>query len=192
MNSKKIYYVILSLCVVLLLGLAGSVYVGLGLLQEKSQELKQAKLEREAIGNQELSLLRAINEIEEFSELEQVARSVIPQEKDQARTVREIISIARQSGVSINSIVFPTSDLGSDDDSVISQASPVRGLPGLFELQLSVQITEDTGFNQFISFLEGLEQNRRTSQVKSVSITPDQNARDQVRFSINLAVFLRP
>lgn len=190
--SKKMYYILIGLCVVLFLGLAGSVYVGLGVLQNSSQELKQAKLEREAVSDQELALLQAINEIEEFSELEQVARSVIPQEKDQARTVREIISIANRSGININSIDFPTSDLGSDDDNVISQARPVPGLPGLFELDLSVQITEDAGFDQFISFLEGLEQNRRTSQVKSVAITPDQNERGQVSFSINLAVFIRP
>ncbi len=192
MKSKKIYYGLVGLCVVLFIGLAGSVYFGLGVLQDSSEELKQAKIEREVVSNQELSLLQAINEIEEFSELEQVARNVIPQEKDQARTVREIISIANRSGVNINSISFPASDLGEDDENVISQARPVPGMQGLFELDLSVQITQDASFNQFISFLEGLEQNRRTSQVTSVSITPDQNERGQVSFSINLGVFIRP
>lgn len=191
MNAKQLYFSLIGLCIVLVAGIAGSVYLGLNMLDEQSDQLKQAEIEREVIEIQELSLLRAFNEIEEFSELEAVARRIIPQEKDQARTVREIISIAQQSGANISSFSFPSSDLGDDAD-IISQARPVAGMPGLFELEITIQDTNGTGFNQFIAFLEGLEQNRRTSQVKSVIIDPDPDIRDLVEFSINLSVYIRP
>jgi hypothetical protein len=191
MSSKRLFYGLLGLCGVLVIGLAGSVYLGLTMLDEQADKLKQAEIEREAIDTQELTLLRALNEIEEFSELEGVAKSIIPQEKDQARTVREIISIAQRSGANISSISFPSSDLG-DDDNILSQARPVTGLPGLYELEITIQDIDGTRFNQFIAFLEGLEQNRRTSQVKSVTITPDSQIRDLIDFSINLSVFIQP
>ncbi len=191
MTAKQLYYTLIGLCVVLLIGLAGSIYLGLTMLDRQADELRQAEIEREVIDIQGLSLLRALNEIEEFSELEEVAQRIIPQEKDQARTVREIISISQQSGANVSSFSFPSSDLGDEDD-IVSQALPVAGIPGLFELEITIQDTNGTGFNQFIAFLEGLEQNRRTSQVKSVTINPDSEARSVVEFSINLSVFIRP
>lgn len=191
MSSKQLFYTLLSLCAVLVIGLAGSIYAGLTMLDEQADKLRQVEIKREAVDIQELTLLRALNEIEEFSELEGVAKSIIPQEKDQARTVREIISIAQRSGANISSISFPSSDLG-DDESVLSQAQPVPGLPGLFELEITVQDSDGTRFSEFIAFLEGLEQNRRTSQVKSVTITPDSEVRDVISFSINLSVFIQP
>ena len=192
MTGKQLHYVLISLCVLLVIGLVGSAYLGLGILDKQAADLKQSEVQLEAINTQELTLLKALNDIEEFSELEDVAKSIIPQEKDQARTVREIISIAQQSGANISSVSFPASDLGEDDESILSQAQPVTGLPGLFELEITVQDTDGTEFNQFIAFLEGLEQNRRTSQVKSVTIDPDSDMRNLIDFSINLSVFIQP
>lgn len=201
MNSKQLYFGLLGSCGVLVILLGVVVYFGMGMLQDKSEELRQAKVEQEVVDMQELSLIQARADIEEYSELEAVSRRIIPQEKDQARTVREIIAIAEQAGVPIATISFPSSSLGQQAaaqaggetaNQIITQAEPVPNLPGLLELNMTVQVNEPTSYDRFIAFLEGLERNRRTSQVQSVSISPDSNDRNLISFNINMAVYLRP
>lgn len=200
MSSKQLYWTLLGGCALLAALLIASVFFGTSLLQEKSSELEEAKIEREVVDMQESSLIQAKQDIEKFSELEQLSKRIIPQEKDQARTVRELIAIAKQSGVTISTVSFPTSNLGvseaaasdSSGKSIITQAEPVQGLSDLYELDVSIQVNNPVRFNQLISFLEGLEKNRRTSQVQAVTITPDSNERDNITFNISLAVFLKP
>lgn len=206
MNSKRLYISLLAGCVMLVLALLASVYLGTSFLQGKASELADAKVKREVVDVQELSLLQARTDIEEYSELEELASRIIPQEKDQARTVREIISLAEQSGITVSAISFPTSSLGTNQPKTaaepeessaptapaITQATPVPGLSGLFELELNVQVSESNSYGRFISFLERLEQNRRTSQVQSVSIVPDANDRNQLTFNVNLVVYIKP
>lgn len=198
MNARNTHKLLLGSLIVLALLLVVSVSYGLSRLEASNQTLQDAKIDREVISLREQSLFQARKDIEEYSDLEGAAERVIPQEKDQARTVREIIAIAESSGVEIANISFPTSNLGTGgsaaatENSALTQATPVQGLPGLFELTLSVQIAEPVPFGNFINFLEGLEDNRRTSQVNSVSIVPELNNRSSVTFSINMSVYLKP
>lgn len=198
MNARTTHNILLGLILVLALLLVASVSYGLSRLENSSESLQEAKIQREVINQREQLLFEAKKDIEEYSELEEVSSRVIPQEKDQARTVREIIQIAEASSVKVSNISFPTSNLGAEAEpesqmnDVLTQATPVQGSPGLFELSLSVQTGEAISFANFIDFLEGLEQNRRTSQVNSVSIIPSQDDRSQVTFSINLSVYLKP
>lgn len=198
MNARNTNKLLLGSLIVLALLLVISVSYGLSRLEASNQTLQDAKIDREVINLREQSLFQARKDIEEYSDLEGAAERVIPQEKDQARTVREIIAIAESSGVAIANISFPTSNLGTGgsaaatESSALTQATPVQGLPGLFELTLSVQIAEPVPFGNFINFLEGLEDNRRTSQVNSVSIVPELNNRSSVTFSINMSVYLKP
>lgn len=198
MNARSTNTVLkISLGILSLLLILAVVY-GLSLLERNSQALQDAKINREVINQREQSLFQAKKDIEQYSDLEEVAARVIPQEKDQARTVREIIAIAESSGVTIANISFPSSNLGTGgaeaatESSALTQATPVEGLPGLFELTLAIQIAEPVSYSSFIQFLERLEQNRRTSQVNSVSIIPEQDNRSNVTFSINLSVYLKP
>lgn len=197
MNAKSTFKLLMGAIFLLSVLLVLSVFYGTSRLESRNQALQDAKIDREVINIREQSLFQARKDIEQYSQLEEVAARVIPQEKDQARTVREIIAIAERSGVRIANVSFPTSNLGTGgaaatESSALTQATPVQGLPGLFELSLSIQIAEPVPFANFIQFLEGLEQNRRTSQVNSVSIVPELNNRSNVTFSINLSVYLKP
>src|SRR5690606_18480517 len=95
------------------------------------------------------------------------------------RTVREITRFAAESDISISSISFPASTLGQaagkkPTASEQSQIEPVEGIPGVSRLQVTVQ--SDTAspvlFTSLVDFLERLEQNRRTSHVTNLTITP--------------------
>lgn len=192
MNSKQLHMILLGVCALLILSFGGVLFLGIQALQDRSAELQAAVNEREVVEQQEIALITAQGDIDRYSELEELSKRIIPQEKDQARTVREIIQIAQQANVNITAINFPSSELGDDDDQIITQATPVDGLRGLLELRITVQMGNNTTFNQLISFLEGLETNRRTSQVQSVSITPDRQDRTVLTPTIELSVYLKP
>ena len=192
MNSKQLHMILLGVCGLLILSFGGVLFLGVQALQDRSTELQAAVNEREVVEQQELALITAQGDIDRYSELEEVSKRIIPQEKDQARTVREIIQIAQQANVNITAINFPSSELGDDDDQMITQATPVDGLRGLLELRITVQMGNNTTFNQLINFLEGLETNRRTSQVQSVTITPDRQDRTVLTPTIELSVYLKP
>jgi len=195
-SGKQVYQVFCGLAVLLSVGLVVSVYFGMTMLEESSEELQTAKVQQEVTEAQELSLIQAKADVEEYSELEELATRIIPQEKDQARTVREVIAIAQDTGVSVSTVSFPSSNLGAaqaSSQSVITQATPVQGIPGLLELEMSVGVSESpTTYDRFISFLDRLEQNRRTSQVQSISIIPDEDNRSLLTFTVNLVVYIKP
>lgn len=193
MNSKQLHLMLLSLCGLLIIIFFGTLYTGTQVLRSHSENLQAAVNEREVIEQQEIALITAQGDIDRYSELEELSKRIIPQEKDQARTVREILQIANSANVNITAINFPSSELGDENDQqIITQAIPVDNLQGLFELRITIQISNNTTFNQLINFLEGLETNRRTSQVQSVAITPDRQDRNVLTPTIELSVYLSP
>lgn len=200
MNSKQTFFV-LSGAILLIVGLSGFItYKGGETMRARGETLTELKLNSEIIDDRQSALLRAERDIEQYTELEQIAKTIVPQEKDQARTVREITAIAAESSIPLASIQFPASALGDvkkgakrpSADPATSQLTPVAGISGLYAMEIS--ITSDrqqpVEYNQLLRFLENLEQNRRTAHVTNLSIQPDEN-RDLVTFSIVLNVYIK-
>ena len=196
----------LSVCL-----LFGGVYAGNKTLQSKSVRLLELKVEDAVAEEQQASLIRAKQDIEQYAELEQIAKSIVPQDKDQARTVREIIKYADETGIAIQGISFPSSNLGTAAPAApttpaeggtppsppapgITQVKPVPGLTGVFQLELTVQSDTKRAvtFDRFVQFLDKLEQNRRTAQVTGLTITPRADNRQLLSFTLNINVFIKP
>src|SRR5687768_1157453 len=109
MNSKRFFYVLLG-CLIVLIGLGiGTTMYGSKSLKESAKTLNDLKVETNVIDEQQNSLARAKRDIQKYAELEKIAKTIVPQEKDQARTVREIIKLAGEAGVPITSVDFPVS-----------------------------------------------------------------------------------
>lgn len=198
MSSKRFFQILVGV-IVLLAGVSiASVYYGQKMLAQKSTELDDLKVKTAALEQQERSLIQAKKEIEEYSLLETVAKSIVPQEKDQARTVREVVAIAEETGIIINNIAFPSSELGDEKtttDPNKTQLEKVEGIPGLSKLVLTIaadQVSSD--FPTIIEFLERLEQNRRTSAISSVIITPEGGSESLNLFKLTLTieVYIKP
>jgi hypothetical protein len=209
MTSKRLSLIMSAALVVSAIAMAAIGLLGSTLLNDSAESLQSERVEAEVLSHQEEALLQAKVDIEAYGELKDLSRRIIPQEKDQARTVREITNIARETGINITSITFPTSDLGVAPRSTargaatsepaepvrqgITQAKPVPNIPGVLELEISVAVTDTpVEFERMILFLERLEQNRRTSQVQRVAIFPEAENRDLVSFNIGLAVYINP
>ena len=208
MTPKKVFYVMIGV-IVLTVGLAiSSVVLGSSMLKKKSLELIELKIQDRLIEEQQVALVQANKDIEKYQELETISKAIVPQDKDQASTVREIIKLADTSKIKISTISFPTSTLGQKAPPVapstdgttpkvqappISQVKPVDGIQGLFQLEVTIQVNEIAPtYNQLIEFLGKLEQNRRTAQVTSISIDPSATNRNLVEFNLTMNVFVKP
>jgi hypothetical protein len=202
MTTKKAFYGMVGGVILMVGAVIGSVYVGNMLLKKQAGKLVSLKVDASVIEAQQTSLVQAKKDVEKYAELGTIAKQVVPQDKDQARAVREIINLADQSGIKIASVTFPTSNLGQKASAPttgsgaapLTQAKPVTGIDGLY--QLDITIASDTArpsnYNRLISFLQRMEQNRRTAQVSQITIQPDSKNRTNLNFTVTLTVYIKP
>jgi len=204
MNSKRFYTVMIVVIVLLGIGVLASAFLGNKMLEKKSKTIVQLKTDTQVLSAEELSLTQAKKDVKKYSQLQQAAQAIVPQDKDQASAVREIVKIAGASGVKIALITFPASTLGgtakasgtADTSSTASltQVQPVKGISGVFILPITIQNDSNSpiSYGAFISFLGKLEQNRRTAQVASVTLQPTALNPSQLTFNLVLNVYIKP
>jgi hypothetical protein len=212
MDSKKLNNIMVGLLAILGIGLFASVYFVNNALSSKSSELVDARATKVAKQTQEEQLVKAKQDIQKYQDLNEIAKSVVPQEKDQAKTVGEIVEIAKQSGIGqLSSIAFPPSTLGtstkgtssgssgSSPKSVkvpkgLTQVTPVAGLPGVYQLQITVSqaATNPVSYQSFLTFLSKLENNRRTALVSSINVQPVPASPNLVSFTLVINKYIKP
>jgi hypothetical protein len=213
MSSKNLNWALNGLIICMVLLLLGGAYGLNKILTTKSQELTSLKAKSAALDQEQVSLAKAKQDIKTYADLEQIAESVVPQDKDQAQAVREIVNIAGDNGISLTSISFPASTLGTTKtgasassgsttpkpnanakSSALSQLQPVKNIPGVYSLVITVQSDSDNpvAYSKFINFLNALEHNRRTAQVATISITPDPDNRNLLSFTLTLNEYIKP
>lgn len=209
---------------IMLLGLLGftslilvvlSLFAGT-LLSGKSKKLVDLKLQSKVVDAQLSSLAQSKKEVQQYAYFNDIAKTVLPTDKDQAQAVLDIFQLAASSGISIASISFPASTLGvkssgssagnaatAPAQSVISQAKPVEGIQGLYGIELT--INPDTGpsipagqrvtYGKLLDFLSRIEHNRRTAQITQVNIQPvgAENGGSQfINFTLTINIFIKP
>lgn len=209
MDSKRIFFIMVSLVSLMCLASIGAVFVGNSMLSKQAKQLLDLRLEDKLIEEQQAALLSATKELEQYTDLEKIAKTVVPQDKDQAKTVREINRIAEESGIKLKSITFAGSNLGAgstktseDNESgeetksttpPLTQVQPVTGIPGVYSLELEINPldTQTITYSQFIKFLERLERNRRTAHVVKVAVTPGNGGAIR-NFVLTVNVYVKP
>jgi hypothetical protein len=199
MNSKRTFYVMCSILLLIIAGLFGATYFANGMLANQGNTLRDQRLQTQTLDAESTALAKAKVDIKKYQDLAVIAANIVPQDKDQAQTVREIVNIAAKQGISIGSITFPTSTLGntpgtSSASASKSQLEAVKGIPGVYYLQVTVQsdTSSSVPYSRFISFLEALEHNRRTALVSAITLTPDAKNSSNVSFTLTLDEYLKP
>ncbi len=185
----------------------GTLYQANKMLVNRSKNVVNLKLESSKLEEQQSAYRAAKADVEKYSYLDSIISSALPQDKDQARSVREIFTLAEQSGIKIKSVQFPTSTLGgsatakttvSDAASAVTQAKPVEGLKGVYSIETVVTPYADdknykVSYNQLIAFLQKIESNRRAMQVSNIQLTPlGQNSTDSISFTLTLNIYIKP
>lgn len=194
MKSKHVYFILNGVVILLVIALLGGAYGLDTVLSGQSTKLVKQRSELAALDTESTALLAAKKEVKQYQSLADIAKSIVPQDKDQAQTVREIVKIAQASGVSLGSVTFPTSTLGAGTSLNLSQLTPVTGLSGVYKLQINVQSSagQPVTYQKFRSFLSGLEHNRRTALVSTITLTPDIKDPNLITFSLTLDEYIKP
>src|SRR4051794_6845112 len=99
MTTKRVYFGMLGLVGALLVGMIAGTYEVNGVLESKAKHLVDLKLQSQVVTSQQQGLLRAKKQVQQYSSFEETAKSIVPQDKDQAEAVREITKIATESGI---------------------------------------------------------------------------------------------
>ena len=207
MTSKRLRLLLIGLMGLLFIGLIAGTYEADMLLKSEASKLITLKAKTQALASEQQGLTKAKKDIKTYSALETIAKSVVPQDKDQAEAVREIVNIAAANGVSLATISFPASSLGSvipqatsatvttaKPTTSLSQLQPVKNISGVYQLQISVvgDPNKPVAYDKFISFLSALEHNRRTAQVSNISIQPNLSNRNLLTFTLSLNEYIKP
>jgi hypothetical protein len=214
LNSKNLRLILLGLLGLSFILFAIIIFLGLSALGSESRHMVELKVQSQTADNQLSNLEQSKKDIEKYSYFKDVAKSVIPSDKDQAEAVLEINQMADAAGLSIQSITFPASTLGalpsvssdtqdatskSSTTTAISQAKPVTGISGLYSLALiitpetgiSVPAAKQVSYAKILDFLDRIENNRHTAQITEVNIQPASN-NQTLSFSLSINIFIKP
>jgi len=198
-DNKKLSLILAGVASLLGIGLFASVFFANKLLSTKSVELSKLKAQSQVADELQISLRKNRADITKYADLNKIAKTVVPQDKNQAQTVSEIVKIANDSGITkLTSITFPASTLSGTGaakaQASLTQVTPVKGIAGVYLLPIT--ITQDSNnavrYAQFITFLQKLENNRRTAQVSSISITPDGKNPNNISFTLIVNEYIKP
>jgi len=218
--SQRLHHLLVAGIVLALAGLGAGAYGANSLLTSRSNKLMQLKAKSQALAQEQVSLVEAKKEIKTYSDLQKITQAVVPEDKDQAEAVREIVNIAAANGVALSSITFPASTLGagiagatttsgapaqatpaggsgsssSSKTGKLSQLTPVKNIPGVYNLLITVQSdsSKPVPYNSFVSFLSALEHNRRTAQISTITLQPKTSDRNLLTFTLTLNEYIKP
>lgn len=220
MSSKRLHALLIAVLVLLFASLLGGAYGVNKLLTSEAEKLVVLKARNQALTQEQTSLNKAKKDALRYENLNKIAQAVVPQDKNQAEAVREIVNIAAENNISLASINFPASTLGNLPNSTaasassaakpvspapaagaadskaanLSQLTALKNIPGVYQLPITINndATHPVSYANFINFLNDLEHNRRTSQVQTISIQPDAKSRGAITFSLTLNEYIKP
>ncbi len=222
MNSKKARNLLLGLLGFGLFVFIIISFIGTSMLTKKSRAMVDLKVKSANIDAQLINLAQAKKDVEKYKSFNDIAASVIPKDKDQVQAIADIFHIAQESGITLQSVAFPVSTLGTKaaptapaagqqttatpatpTQGAISQAKPFSAVPGLYSLELTITPQSDDSlppekqvtFPKFINFLSAIENNRRTAQITNVSIQPlniGGGTSELINFTLTLNIFIKP
>lgn len=193
MTAKRLYILLWGAVGLSVVVLFLSVYLTNTVLQNKSKDVVKARAKSMVLDQKQQQLSKARADIAKYQGLADIAKSIVPQDKDQAQTVREIVGIAQANGIRLGTISFPTSSLGTKKGA-LSQLAKVKDIPGVYTLEITIQSdsTSPPAYSQFIAFLDGLEHNRRTALVNGITLVPEAGDPNKISFTLNLSEYIKP
>lgn len=216
LSAKRTFYIMIGVLVLLFALLITVTVLGNSLLSKQAASLHAVKLDVRLIEEQQSAVVRANRDIQKYTDLKSIADTIVPKDKDQARSVRQIVALADVDKIPISSITFPASTLGAAAAPAaattqgttstastpaatvaapnITQAVPVQGMNGVYQTLITIQSSPSSPipYSSLISFLKALENNRRTAHVDNITITPNAKNPQLLTFQLGVNVFTKP
>lgn len=194
MNARKLNLLLMAVVGLSIVGLIGGTYGANLVLQSQAKRLSDAKLKSMVLDEKQQQLAKARTDIAKYQSLADIAKNIVPQDKDQAQTVREIVRIAEENGIKLGTITFPSSSLGGKATATQSQLKAVKNIPGVYSLEIAIQSDSSSPaqYGNFLNFLDALEHNRRTALVNGITLQPSATNPGTLTFTLNLSEYVKP
>lgn len=217
-NAKRFYFMLVGSLVLLIVGIILlTIYINIW-LTKKADGLVSLKLETIGLEEKQKVNQQAAKYLDENEATRALLEKIVPKSKDQAKTIGELQKISEEIGVTINTMTFPASELGNStsttvigttpaaaasNPSAITQAKPVANIPGLLGIEVSLSQIDRRGgtsgsgvtYSQLLGFLEAIEKNRRTLQIKTLQISPLKSSTGIINgysLTLTMNIFVKP
>jgi len=131
--------------------------------------------------------------IDELSYVKDLAAKILPQSEDQSVVVAELSDFAKRSNLTTGSISFVVDDtLVSKDPAAAAAAAKTKAPDGVKIVPVKFTVSGSASYEDVLSFLKYIEQNRRKMQVTEISLTPDSENKGSLKeISISLNLFVK-
>ena len=193
----------IGLLCVFIVAAGAMIYFGTSFMKKSSEALVNAKLDSFAADEQENSFVQAKKDLEKYKDLSVLVEKILPKDKDQARAVSELYKMGAETKVTIDKIQFPSSTLGQkttasssstqttpSTTAVVTQAKAVEGLKSVLGIDIEVSSGKNLQYDDMIRFLQKIESNRRSMQVKKIVVRPDLE-KNVLSFDVTITIFVK-
>lgn len=217
-NAKRLSYILSATLSFIVIACFGLTFYTNSWLTKKAEGLVSIKLETIGLEEKQRANEKAAKDLKYYESTRILLEKIVPKSKDQAKAIGEILNIAAEVGVSINTMTFPASELGAAaaktvagstpaaaaaNTNAVTQAKAVPNIPGLLGIEVSLsQIDKKnsasgTGvtYSQLIALLEAIEKNRRTMQIKTLQVLPlktPSGAISGYSLTLTMNIFVKP
>jgi len=182
MKSKRFFFVLVGICVVLAGGLGAGYYFEIGHIKTESIKLSRQQADATLAGEQ-LDQLGDLKQ--QFAEIQPVLTKLniaLPNQKNQSTVILQIQQLAANAGMTLPSASFQASSGLPSATSQTVVSNGVLALPISFQLSGS--------YAQLQTFLQQLEQLSRYNDVTALAITKSQTS-SALAFSISLNMYMK-
>jgi len=196
--TPKILFRILIAAFVLSIGVVGfEMRQFLTMVGDRSESISIDKAQLQILEDKSLMTIVTEAQMARLQFIQAIADEVIPAEKTQPELITQLIQIARENNISLESITFnkrtesaaPTQQATTIPD--ITQAEPLPNIKGVYSLPLTISI--NGSYDNMLGMLQDIELNRRKMQVSSVAISPvSESSGGGVAATIVIDVYVRP
>lgn len=184
MNPKQLYFGLLGLIALIVLGGVGTYYLSHQSLSAKITHFSELNVDI-GLQNQRLRELRELETAYAAAAptAEKTGR-ILPSEKLQSEVSAQIFAMIRSAGLSSDTLSYqPTT--GLPGGSTQTTATDVAGV-----LVMPVTFSVGGSYEQLLRFLDNIEHQERLMQVQALDIA--RSAEEDLSFNIQLEVFLQP
>lgn len=193
MKNKRITILLSLILVISIAGSVGVLYVMHKYITKIDKSISELKSQDEAGAKQLADLNIAELQVKKYQDFSSIASQVLPKVYNQSE-INMIVNLAKQSGIGLTSIGVSNGLASSLPGSCRSPLLAYNEVKGVCTVTFHIQPSESISFDQFMNFMNRIEQNRRKILVTNLSLSPtnDKDKPNQLTVSADLNLFTRP
>lgn len=155
-----------------------------------AKETAKVRAEVEA-GHQQIETYQQTKaKVDSLGYVTELANKVLPKDPDQSAAVAELSQFAVRSGLQVSQITFVDAGKTTPTSTSSKDSKKKSIIPkGVTIVPVEIQLLPGANYNSLLDFLKSIENNRRKTQITSITIAPDVKDRSklsQVTIDLNL------